>query len=217
MAPWVSIAFGEYFSQPLGYIIVRVQVEGVWDYDEDQVALAIPDSTVLGSWVTVTLGTPTKWIINVIKESKINELLVSLHGSGMAPLLACWLAELLVKEEVAMHQTVDQTDLKEVVKTIKREEVDAFSSKIIHCQMKTVLLRSNMHVMTQVLKEGDRPHLPHGLSVVNTYNKVISGNKWVVVVVKNLTAIPITIAKCIKVAQVVAANVGPPVELAPRT
>ena len=37
--------------------------------------------------------------------------------------------------------------------------------------------RNNMHVMTQVLKEGDGPHLSHGLSVVNTYTKVIAGSK----------------------------------------
>ena len=34
-----------------------------------------------------------------------------------------------------------------------------------------------MHVMTQALKGGDGPHLPHGLSVVNMYTKVISGSK----------------------------------------
>ena len=31
-----------------------------------------------------------------------------------------------------------------------------------------------MHVMIQVLKGGEGPHLPHGLSVVNMYTKVIS-------------------------------------------
>ena len=72
---------------------------------------------------------------------------------------------------------MDLTDLNEAVKTTKREEVDAFSSKIIHGQMKTLLLGNNMHVMTQSLKGGDGPHLPHGLSVVNTYTKVISGSK----------------------------------------
>ena len=36
------------FSCPLGYSIIRVQVEGVWGYNEDQVALIIPDSTGLG-------------------------------------------------------------------------------------------------------------------------------------------------------------------------
>ena len=37
------------FSWPLGYIIIRVQVEGVWGYNEDQVTLVIPDSTGFGS------------------------------------------------------------------------------------------------------------------------------------------------------------------------
>ena len=81
--------------------------------------------------------------------------------------------------------------------------------------MKNVLFRNNMHMMTQVLRDGDRPHLPHNLSVVNTYTKMMT--KWVVVVVKNLPAILITITKGIKVTKVVVTNVVPPVELVPRT
>ena len=38
--------FGGLFSQPLVYIIIRVLVGG---YNEDQVALVIPDSTTFGS------------------------------------------------------------------------------------------------------------------------------------------------------------------------
>ena len=71
-----------------------------------------------------------------------------------------------------------------------------------------------MHVMTQSLKGGDGPHLPHSLSVVNTYTKVISGSKWVVVVIKNLMAILITITKDVKVTDIVAANAVPPVKVA---
>ena len=61
-----------------------------------------------------------------------------------------------------------------------------------------MLLENNMNVMTQVLKGGDGPHLHHGLSVVNMYTIVISGSKQVVVVVKNLMAVLITIAKGVK-------------------
>ena len=67
------------------------------------------------------------------------------------------------------------------------------------------------------MKRGDGPHLCHGLSVVNTYTKVISGSKSVAVVVKTWMAIPITIAKGIKVTQVVAANAVSQVEVVPRT
>ena len=52
-------------------------MEGVWGYDEDQVALVISDPTNFGSRVPVTLGTSAiNRIINVIKESEIDELLV---------------------------------------------------------------------------------------------------------------------------------------------
>ena len=74
-----------------------------------------------------------------------------------------------------------------------------------------------MHVMTQSLKGGDGPHLPHGLSVVNMYTEVISRSKWVAVVVKNLMAIPITIVKGVKVTQAVAANAMFQVKVTPKT
>ena len=90
----------------------------------------------------------------------------------------------MIQRETAAIQTVDLTNVNKAVKMTKREEIDTFSSRIIHGQMKTLLLGNNMHVMTQSLKGGDGPHLPHGLSAVNTYTKVISGHKQVAMVVK---------------------------------
>ena len=141
------------FSWSLGYITIGVQVEGFWGYDEDQVALVIPDSTGFGSWLLVTLGTPTiNQIINMIKESEMDELWVSLNGLRIASILACWQAGLSIQRETATNQAVDPTNLKEAAKTTKREKMDAFLSKIIHCWMKTLLLGNIMHVMTQSLK-----------------------------------------------------------------
>ena len=96
--------FGGVFSQPLVYIIIRVQVEGVWGYDKDWAAPVVPGFTIFGSQVPVTLGTPTiNQIINVIKESEIDELLAFLNGLRMSQLLACQQAELLLKGEAAPH------------------------------------------------------------------------------------------------------------------
>ena len=81
--------FGRLFSQSLGYVIIRVQVEGVKDYSEDQVALVILDLTTFGSRVPVTLGTPTiNQIVNVIKESEVDGLSVPLNRSRISCLLA---------------------------------------------------------------------------------------------------------------------------------
>ena len=59
-------------------------------YNEDQVALVVPDSTAFGSQVLGTLGMPIiNQIINMIKESEINELLASLNGLRLSCLLVC--------------------------------------------------------------------------------------------------------------------------------
>ena len=81
---------------------------------------------------------------------------------------------------------------------MKKEEIDALSSNIIHGQTKTMFLGNNIHVMTQSLKGGVGPYLPHSLSVVNTYTKVTTGSKWIAVIVRNLMAILITITKALK-------------------
>ena len=47
---------------------MKVHVEGVKGYNEDQVALVIPDLTAFGMRIPVTLGTPTIYgIVNIIK------------------------------------------------------------------------------------------------------------------------------------------------------
>ena len=60
----------------------------------------------------VTLGTPNiNWIINMIKESEIDESSASLNGLRISHLLACHEAELSIKSEVAaMTQTMDPTN-----------------------------------------------------------------------------------------------------------
>ena len=73
------------FSWPLGYIIIRIQLEGVWGYDKGKVNLVIPDCTDFGSQVLVTVGSPTiNQIINMINESEIDVLSVSLNGLKIA-------------------------------------------------------------------------------------------------------------------------------------
>ena len=81
----------------------------------------------------------------------------------------------------------------------------------MHTQTKAIFLGSNKHVMMQGLEEGTGSNLHHGLSVINTYTKMATGSKRVAVMVKNLTTALITIAKGVKINQVVAANAIPQV------
>ena len=53
------IGLGNAYTRPLGYVVIRVQVDGVWGYDEDQIAQVIPDFSNFATRVPVILGTPT--------------------------------------------------------------------------------------------------------------------------------------------------------------
>ena len=64
----------------------------------------------------------------------------------------------------------------------------------------------NLHVMMHALCEGDK-YLPHGLAVQNMYTKIMTGSESIVVVVRDLTATPVTLKKNTPMARVVAANV----------
>ena len=174
---------------------MRVQVEGVKGYNEDQVALVVLDLTTFGMRVLVTIGTPTiNRIVNVIKESKIDGLSVLQSGSRISCLLARHQAELSLKDDTTASQTSGPTDLNEFLKTMKQEEIKAFSSKIVHGHTKMVLLGNNLYIMTQAPGKREEPCLLHGLSMVNTYTEMTTGSRHITVVIKNQTAVLIIIS-----------------------
>ena len=45
--------------RPSGYVVIQVQVDRVQGYDEDQIALVIPDLSKFAAQIPVILGTPT--------------------------------------------------------------------------------------------------------------------------------------------------------------
>ena len=53
------VGLGNAYTQLLGYVIIWVQVDGVWGYHEDQIALVILDFSNFATRVPVILGTPT--------------------------------------------------------------------------------------------------------------------------------------------------------------
>ena len=71
--------------------------------------------------------------------------------------------------------------------------------------------------MTQAPEKGEEPCLSHSVGVVNTYTEKTTWSRYVTIVIKNQTAVPIIIGKGIKVTWVVAANRVPPVEVMPGT
>ena len=69
------VGLGNAYTQLLGYVVIQVQVDRVWGYDEDQIVLVIPDFSNFATRVPIILGTPTiGWVINVMKEAEMDSL-----------------------------------------------------------------------------------------------------------------------------------------------
>ena len=65
------------YTWPLGYVIVQVQVDRVQGYDDNQIALVVPDELKFAEWISVILGTPTiNYIVNIMKEREMDALVM---------------------------------------------------------------------------------------------------------------------------------------------
>ena len=97
------VGLGNALTWPIGYIIKWVQVDGVHSYDEDQIALVIPDLSNFMAWVPVILGTPMiGHVMNVIKESEMDMLVTPWVNPQVAYLLAVrWATAMVEYDKVA--------------------------------------------------------------------------------------------------------------------
>ena len=69
------MGLGNTYTRPLGYVVVQVQVDRVHGYDEDQIALVVPDESKFAEWIPIILGTPTiSHVMDVMKEREIDAL-----------------------------------------------------------------------------------------------------------------------------------------------
>ena len=67
-------------TEPLGYVMIQVQIPYAPSYDEDQVALIVEDPSLFSQKCPVILGTPTIFrAVQAMKESEMDRL-----GTGLA-------------------------------------------------------------------------------------------------------------------------------------
>ena len=77
------IGLGNAYSRLLGYMIIQAQVDGVWGYDEDQIALIIPDPSNFATRVPIILGTPTiGQVVNVMRGAEMDALAMPWQMQG---------------------------------------------------------------------------------------------------------------------------------------
>ena len=204
------IGLGNAYTRPLGHIVIWVQVDGVWGYDEDQIALIILDFSNFVVRVPVILGTPTiERVVNVMREMEVDALAMPLANARVAHLLAIRrMVPVVVGDTHEKGYVANQDGF--MMYTQKVETLEPFSSHIIPMKTTEAYLGEWLNVKVQALYIQDGTLLP-GLTMQNTYTELRKGSKKAVVVVRNHTAYPQTLQKKTPVVRAI------PVQLLPET
>ena len=86
------VGLGNSYTRLLGYAIVQVQVDRVRGYDEDQIALIIPDFSHFANRVAHHPGNPYHWASceHVMKEADMDALAMPWVNARAAHLLAMY-------------------------------------------------------------------------------------------------------------------------------
>ena len=126
-----------YEGQPIGYIIMRVQINGISGYDEDQVVLVAQSSAKFVHKAPITLGMPTTdQAIATLKESKIDELAtpwVYIRKSTLLWAAAAWASA--VRADIAT-KPVDVMGYQESMCLLVPEVVEPFKTLVVKARTK---------------------------------------------------------------------------------
>ena len=198
------VGLGNAYTRPLGYVVIRVQVDGVWGYDEDQIALVIPDFSNFAARVPVILRTPTiGQVVNVMREVEMDALAMPWANARAVHLL---LVHRMTPIEVdnGQEEKFDVNDYDPLMYTQKAETIEPFSSHIVPVKTGKAYVGKHVNAMIQALQTQDGS-LPQGLTVQNTYTELRKGSKKAVMVVQNNTASSQTLQKKTPMARAIAA------------
>ena len=170
-------------------MVIWVQVDGVWGYNEDQIALVIPDFSNFATRVPIILGTPTiGQVINVMREAEVDALATLWANARVAHLLAVWRMK-PVEAGNGQEEGYNTDKDSPLMYTQKAETLEPFSSHVIPMKTTKVYLGERINVMVQALHAQDGTLLPD-LTVQNKYTELRKGSKKAVVVVQNNTTYP---------------------------
>ena len=205
---------GGNMTEPLGYIVIQVQIPYVLSYNEDQVALVVRDNSCFISCCPVVLSTPMiNWVILVMKETELETAPEAWQSAHYSFEYANYMAQFdPANNGITMPTNTGKnpTDLDEIVLLKNKITIPAFETAMLHCRMKrTMMMGCKLHIMTQVTYLEDRVILPNGVYMVKTYTELHDGSRNIWVVLRNLTGKPVHLAARQAVVRVVTAYAIP--------
>ena len=176
------VGLGNTYTRPLGYIVIWAQVDGVQSYDEDQIALVIPDFSKFAARVPIILGMPTiGQVVNVMREAEMDALAMPWANARAAHLLAvCRMMTVGIGN--GLEEKLDANNYDSLMYTQKTETIEPFSSHVVPVKTGKAYVGEHINIMVKALRTEDGS-LPQGLTIQNTYTELRKGSKIAVVVI----------------------------------
>ena len=218
--PLVGLGGGQ--TEPLGFTLTRVQVEGMPHYDEQQVLFVLDDPSPFSARIPVILGTPTiNRVIQTMKETEMHSAPTEWQTARVAYEWAQGFqfrrASLGERLKFPTNTAEDPLDLDEKVLLTDKCTIPGFQSVIAHGRtQRTMMMGNRLNVMTQAPYPEDKADLPNGLYVMRMYTELRDGSRSVFLVLQNLTTRPIHLARGRVIGRVATANAVPEAQCSPK-
>ena len=138
-------------TEPLGYVVIWVQILFMLSYDEDQVALIVSDDRRFITRCPVILGTPM--INRAMKESELENSPEAWQSARYSYEYANYMVQMNPGDcgvTMPTNTGQDPTDLDEIVFLKNKITNPAFETAVLHCHThKMMMMGYKLHVMTQ--------------------------------------------------------------------
>ena len=125
-------------TEPLGYVMIRVQIPNAPSYDEDQVALIIEDPSLFSQRCPVILGTPTIFrAVQAMKESELQRVEMAWQHARAGYEYTHFLMNVESYPEDSCFPTNtgrNPVDLDEKLILKKKHMLLPFSNTMVHCE-----------------------------------------------------------------------------------
>ena len=193
---WIPVSCsGGYYTEPIGYVLVRVQFPRIPSYDENQVTLVIRDGSEFSRRVPVIIGTLTiDRVVWALKESELDTFPEEWQRARHAHEYVNGFFVRSMNPAGPMPTNTNQNplDLNKKVFLKNKCTIPRFESVVIRARTHhTMMMGYHLNVMTQAPYIEDQANLPVGVYVILTYSELRNGSQSVAVVLHNLTGKPV--------------------------
>ena len=215
------VGLGGGWAEPLGFTLMRVQIEDMPHYDEQQVIFVLDDPSGFSARIPVILGTPTiNRVMQTMKEMEMHSAPMEWQTARVAYEWAQGFqfrqASLSKRLQFPTNTAEDPLDLEEKVLLADKCMIPGFQSVVAHGRtQRTMMMGHWLNVKMQAPYSDDKADLPNGLYIMRMYMELKDGSQSVSVVLRNLTARPIHLVRGRVIGRVAAANAFPEAQCSP--